>query len=622
MSPPLLLLRALTLAGRKAAARAPRPRALVLLAAGAHGTIRATSAVPPPCLPLRALSSRAGEVDPRPRPRPEEIIIGGGADMVSPTAAASGGGDAMVGVGMSAPWLIGAAGASANATIKLGSDPAAARAPRPRALVLLAAGAHGTIRATSAVPPPCLPLRALSSRAGEVDPRPRPRPEEIIIGGGADMVSPTAAASGGGDAMVGVGMSAPWLIGAAGASANATIKLGSDPVAPATARQDSALLRARHLLSKAEQHHLAARHGYGEGEGGSSNPRPRVAAALVCLVVNLPLPAIQGPEFVVLEADDSMVELIRDLIVAGGGHPEHRETTGGFVSLAPCVFDDARDKKTLPPSSGITNVSCLATANGIKIMMPAQSASKGSRRRLFSMQTTRCLSSAPNVSIPDDTSSSANGAKRRANRIRLVDVSVRVTELEQLVRSLDKRLEDVEAKWDANLRIAELRADIAEKRADQLEKLLEKTVEGMERMVNNKMEQTITWVLQKNFQQEELAHSRHSSLLLHCTQLAQEMAATKDELYSVRRNYRDDILTSKFTVSITAWRIVLVLLGGFGGVTAFYVPYVIKDIKLETCEEVAKRISEMLQGIADAIKELREEVEANKVPWWRRLFKK
>jgi hypothetical protein len=85
---------------------------------------------------------------------------------------------------------------------------------------------------------------------------------------------------------------------------------------------------------------------------------------------------------------------------------------------------------------------------------------------------------------------------------------------------------------------------------------------------------------------------------------------------------RDDILTSKFTVSITAWRIVLVLLGGFGGVTAFYVPYVIKDIKLETCEEVAKRISEMLQGIADAIKELREEVEANKVPWWRRLFKK
>ena len=85
---------------------------------------------------------------------------------------------------------------------------------------------------------------------------------------------------------------------------------------------------------------------------------------------------------------------------------------------------------------------------------------------------------------------------------------------------------------------------------------------------------------------------------------------------------RDDILTSKFTVSITAWRIVLVLLGGFGGVTACYVPYGIKDIKLETCEEVAKRISEMLQGIADAIKELREEVEANKVPWWRRLFKK
>ncbi|KAF2921412.1 hypothetical protein DAI22_07g031400 [Oryza sativa Japonica Group] len=318
-----------------------------------------------------------------------------------------------------------------------------------------------------------------------------------------------------------------------------------------------------------------------------------------------------------------MVELIRDLIVAGGGHPEHGETTGGFVSLAPCVFDDARDKKTLPPSSGITNVSSLATANGIKIMIPVQSASKGSRRRLSSMQTTRCLSSTPNVSIPDDTStSSANGDKRRANRIRLVDVSVRVTELEQLVRSLEKRLEDVEAKWDANLRIAELRADIAEKRADQLEKLLEKTVEGMERMVNNKMEQTITWVLQKNFQQEELAHSRHSSLLLHCTQLAQEMAATKDELHSVRRNYRDDILTSKFTVSITAWRIVLVLLGGFGGVTAFYVPYVIKDIKLETCEEVAKRISEMLQGIADAIKELREEVKANKVPWWRRLFKK
>uniref|UniRef100_I1Q804 Uncharacterized protein n=1 Tax=Oryza glaberrima TaxID=4538 RepID=I1Q804_ORYGL len=434
-----------------------------------------------------------------------------------------------------------------------------------------------------------------------VDPRPRPRPEEIIIGGGADMVSPTAAASGGGEAMVGVGMSAPWLIGAAGASA--TIKLGSDPVAPATATEDSALLRARHLLSKAEQHHLAA--------------------ALVCLVKNLPLPAIQGPEFVVLEADDSMVELIRDLIVAGGGHPEHGETTGGFVSLAPCVFDDARDKKTLPPSSGITNVSSLATANGIKIMIPVQSASKGSRRRLSSMQTTRCLSSTPNVSIPDDTStSSANGDKRRANRIRLVDVSVRVTELEKLVRSLEKRLEDVEAKWDANLRIAELRADIAEKRADQLEKLLEKTVEGMERMVNNKMEQTITWVLQKNFQQEELAHSRHSSLLLHCTQLAQEMAATKDELHSVRRNYRDDILTSKFTVSITAWRIVLVLLGGFGGVTAFYVPYVIKDIKLETCEEVAKRISEMLQGIADAIKELREEVEANKVPWWRRLFKK
>uniref|UniRef100_A0A0E0HWF9 Uncharacterized protein n=1 Tax=Oryza nivara TaxID=4536 RepID=A0A0E0HWF9_ORYNI len=481
----------------------------------------------------------------------------------------------------------------------------AACLPRPRALVMLAAGAHGATRATTTVPLPCLPLRALSSRAGEVDPRPRPRPEEIIIGGGADMVSPTAAASGGGEAMVGVGMSAPWLIGAAGASASAsaTIKLGSDPVAPATATEDSALLRARHLLSKAEQHHLAA--------------------ALVCLVKNLPLPAIQDPEFVVLEADDSMVELIRDLIVAGGGHPEHGETTGGFVSLAPCVFDDARDKKTLPPSSGITNVSSLATANGIKIMIPVQSASKGSRRRLSSMQTTRCLSSTPNVSIPDDTStSSANGDKRRANRIRLVDVSVRVTELEQLVRSLEKRLEDVEAKWDANLRIAELRADIAEKRADQLEKLLEKTVEGMERMVNNKMEQTITWVLQKNFQQEELAHSRHSSLLLHCTQLAQEMAATKDELHSVRRNYRDDILTSKFTVSITAWRIVLVLLGGFGGVTAFYVPYVIKDIKLETCEEVAKRISEMLQGIADAIKELREEVEANKVPWWRRLFKK
>ncbi|EAZ02756.1 uncharacterized protein [Oryza sativa Japonica Group] len=481
----------------------------------------------------------------------------------------------------------------------------AACLPRPRALVMLAAGAHGATRATTTVPLPCLPLRALSSRAGEVDPRPRPRPEEIIIGGGADMVSPTAAASGGGEAMVGVGMSAPWLIGAAGASASAsaTIKLGSDPVAPATATEDSALLRARHLLSKAEQHHLAA--------------------ALVCLVKNLPLPAIQDPEFVVLEADDSMVELIRDLIVAGGGHPEHGETTGGFVSLAPCVFDDARDKKTLPPSSGITNVSSLATANGIKIMIPVQSASKGSRRRLSSMQTTRCLSSTPNVSIPDDTStSSANGDKRRANRIRLVDVSVRVTELEQLVRSLEKRLEDVEAKWDANLRIAELRADIAEKRADQLEKLLEKTVEGMERMVNNKMEQTITWVLQKNFQQEELAHSRHSSLLLHCTQLAQEMAATKDELHSVRRNYRDDILTSKFTVSITAWRIVLVLLGGFGGVTAFYVPYVIKDIKLETCEEVAKRISEMLQGIADAIKELREEVKANKVPWWRRLFKK
>uniref|UniRef100_A0A0E0Q3Y9 Uncharacterized protein n=1 Tax=Oryza rufipogon TaxID=4529 RepID=A0A0E0Q3Y9_ORYRU len=471
----------------------------------------------------------------------------------------------------------------------------AACLPRPRALVMLAAGAHGATRATTTVPLPCLPLRALSSRAGEVDPRPRPRPEEIIIGGGADMVSPTAAASGGGEAMVGVGMSAPWLIGAAGASASAsaTIKLGSDPVAPATATEDSALLRARHLLSKAEQHHLAA--------------------ALVCLVKNLPLPAIQDPEFVVLEADDSMVELIRDLIVAGGGHPEHGETTGGFVSLAPCVFDDARDKKTLPPSSGITNVSSLATANGIKIMIPVQSASKGSRRRLSSMQTTRCLSSTPNVSIPDDTStSSANGDKRRANRIRLVDVSVRVTELEQLVRSLEKRLEDVEAKWDANLRIAELRADIAEKRADQLEKLLEKTVEGMERMVNNKMEQTITWVLQKNFQQEELAHSRHSSLLLHCTQLAQEMAATKDELHSVRRNYRDDILTSKFTVSITAWRIVLVLLGGFGGVTAFYVPYVIKDIKLETCEEVAKRISEMLQGIADAIKELREEVKANK----------
>uniref|UniRef100_A0A0D3GM72 Uncharacterized protein n=1 Tax=Oryza barthii TaxID=65489 RepID=A0A0D3GM72_9ORYZ len=498
----------------------------------------------------------------------------------------------------------------------------AACLPRPRALVMLAAGAHGATRATTTVPLPCLPLRALSSGAGEVDPRPRPRPEEIIIGGGADMVSPTAAASGGGEAMVGVGMSAPWLIGAAGASA--TIKLGSDPVAPATATEDSALLRARHLLSKAEQHHLAAHHGYGEREGGSSNPRrPRVAAALVCLVKNLPLPAIQGPEFVVLEADDSMVELIRDLIVAGGGHPEHGETTGGFVSLAPCVFDDARDKKTLPPSSGITNVSSLATANGIKIMIPVQSASKGSRRRLSSMQTTRCLSSTPNVSIPDDTStSSANGDKRRANRIRLVDVSVRVTELEKLVRSLEKRLEDVEAKWDANLRIAELRADIAEKRADQLEKLLEKTVEGMERMVNNKMEQTITWVLQKNFQQEELAHSRHSSLLLHCTQLAQEMAATKDELHSVRRNYRDDILTSKFTVSFTAWRIVLVLLGGFGGVTAFYVPYVIKDIKLETCEEVAKRISEMLQGIADAIKELREEVEANKVPWWRRLFKK
>lgn len=399
----------------------------------------------------------------------------------------------------------------------------AACLPRPRALVMLAAGAHGATRATTTVPLPCLPLRALSSRAGEVDPRPRPRPrpEEIIIGGGADMVSPTAAASGGGEAMVGVGMSAPWLIGAAGASASAsaTIKLGSDPVAPATATEDSALLRARHLLSKAEQHHLAA--------------------ALVCLVKNLPLPAIQDPEFVVLEADDSMVELIRDLIVAGGGHPEHGETTGGFVSLAPCVFDDARDKKTLPPSSGITNVSSLATANGIKIMIPVQSASKGSRRRLSSMQTTRCLSSTPNVSIPDDTStSSANGDKRRANRIRLVDVSVRVTELEQLVRSLEKRLEDVEAKWDANLRIAELRADIAEKRADQLEKLLEKTVEGMERMVNNKMEQTITWVLQKNFQQEELAHSRHSSLLLHCTQLAQEMAATKDELHSVRRNYR------------------------------------------------------------------------------------
>uniref|UniRef100_A0A0E0E7B1 Uncharacterized protein n=1 Tax=Oryza meridionalis TaxID=40149 RepID=A0A0E0E7B1_9ORYZ len=46
--------------------------------------------------------------------------------------------------------------------------------------------------------------------------------------------------------------------------------------------------------------------------------------------------------------------------------------------------------------------------------------------------------------------------------------------------SLMSRLEDVEAKWDANLRIAELCADIAEKRAYQLEKLLEKTVEGME----------------------------------------------------------------------------------------------------------------------------------------------
>uniref|UniRef100_A0A0E0LH39 Uncharacterized protein n=1 Tax=Oryza punctata TaxID=4537 RepID=A0A0E0LH39_ORYPU len=501
---------------------------------------------------------------------------------------------------------------------------------RPRALVMLG-GAHGASRPTNVtVPPPSL-LRALSSRAGEVNPR--PRPEEITIsgvggggGGGADMVSPTAAASGGGDAMVGVGMSAPWLIGAAGASA--TIKLGSDPVAPATAREDFALLRARHLFNKAEQHHLAARHGYGEGEGGSFNPNPRVATALVCLVADhndMPLPAIQGPEFLVLEADDNMVELIRELIVAGGGDPEHGETTGGFVSLPPCVFDDVRDKKILP-SSGITNVSSLAaataTANGINIMIPAQSASAGgSRGRPFSMQATRYLSSTPNVSIPEDTSS-ANGGKRKAKRIKLVDVSVRVTELEQLVRSFDKRLEDVEAKWEANLRIAEMRADIAEKRADQLEKLLEKTVEGMERMVHNKMEKTITWVLYKDCQQEELAHSRHSSLFRYCTQLAQEMATTKDELHSVRRNYRDDILTSKFTVSITAWRIVLVLLGGFGGVTAFYVPYVIKDIKLETCEEVAKRISELLQGIADAIKELREEVEANKVPWWKRLFKK
>uniref|UniRef100_A0A0E0E7B2 Uncharacterized protein n=1 Tax=Oryza meridionalis TaxID=40149 RepID=A0A0E0E7B2_9ORYZ len=60
-----------------------------------------------------------------------------------------------------------------------------------------------------------------------------PRPKEITIsgggGGGVDMVSPTAVASGGEDNMVGVGMSAPWLIGAAGASASATIKLGSDP---------------------------------------------------------------------------------------------------------------------------------------------------------------------------------------------------------------------------------------------------------------------------------------------------------------------------------------------------------------------------------------------------------
>ncbi len=51
------------------------------------------------------------------------------------------------------------------------------------------------------------------------------------------------------------------------AGASAEIKLGSDLVASVTAREDSALLRARHLLNKvqvqAEQHHLAVHDGYG-----------------------------------------------------------------------------------------------------------------------------------------------------------------------------------------------------------------------------------------------------------------------------------------------------------------------------------------------------------------------
>ncbi|CAN6181207.1 unnamed protein product [Urochloa humidicola] len=204
----------------------------------------------------------------------------------------------------------------------------------------------------------------------------------------------------------------------------------------------------------------------------------------------------------------------------------------------------------------------------------------------------------------------------------------RLMEAEKRIAEFGGRLQSVEKAWvlaEKEVKLAVRRAEAAERRAEAAERRAE-LAEWRAQMAEErtaKVERTV-YILQNRVEYLSLLSSSQFGYMLRLQgdmaqklqvnfamshlshwMLSQEMAVITDHISDIKAGYQKEVLKVKNALSVTAWRIVVVLLGAFGAVIMFILPYIISDIKGDIMKDVTEVVKESIAPINNEVSELK-----------------